>query len=153
MNVLWNSHECCITWIVDFIITSNKKKIGWKQFNSRTKFGLKTAYFLVHPNSGSWSQITWIFLQHVYIITKYLLPEKNSLLNSQQADIKRGEELLGPPPHPQPLRSAKVPGFQGIIRTLIVRFFTFFINLLWACSLVRTALTCRRSIICRKAGL
>ena len=47
----------------------------------KTKFCLKKAYFWVHPNLSSWSRIAWIFfLQNVHLITKYLLPEKNSLL-------------------------------------------------------------------------
>ena len=46
------------------------------------------AYFWVHPNSGSSSQIVWIFLQNVDLITYYLLPEKISLLTFLQAEIR-----------------------------------------------------------------
>ena len=48
------------------------------------------AYFWVYPNSGSWSQITWTILLNVHLISKYLLPEKISLLSSLQADIRWG---------------------------------------------------------------
>ena len=40
------------------------------------------------------SQIAWIFFLNVYLSTKYLIPEKISLLTSLQAEIKEGG-LLG----------------------------------------------------------
>ena len=54
------------------------------------KITLKKAYFGMHPNSGSCSQIVFVFLQNVHLITKYILPEKISLLTSLKAEIKGG---------------------------------------------------------------
>ena len=35
-----------------------------------------------------WEKLAWTFLQNAHLITKYLLPEKISLLTSLQAEIK-----------------------------------------------------------------
>ena len=47
-----------------------------ENMKSKPKNGLKKVYSWDHPNSGSYSLITF-FLLNVHLITKYLLPEKN----------------------------------------------------------------------------
>ena len=51
-----------------------KEKIKSKPKRNRPE----KAYFLVHLNSGSLSQIVWIFSLKFSFSNKYLLPEKNN---------------------------------------------------------------------------
>ena len=63
------------------------------------KFGLKKAYFwctLIHTVKVK--LLGYFFLQKAHLITKYLLPEKISLLNSLHGEIRGGGVLYAPPP-------------------------------------------------------
>ena len=93
---------------------------------SKKKIGLKKAYFFVRPNSGSWSQIAWIFL------TKYFLPEKINLLTSLQAEIRGG-----PKRQPQPLLFGKRPSLLRVKMVISLAgspglFKDYFLSCRWA---------------------
>ena len=86
-------------------VITERKIWNQSQKQNRPEKGL----LLFHPDSGSWSQISWFFLQNVHLVTKYILTEKVSLFISLQAEFK---------PPPQPLSFGIRPSLlRAIVKT------------------------------------